>query len=95
MFDAKPGCWMYKQGSFITGFFPEDIVADLDANVGVFGFPPADGRRREPRHRRWRPGHAARRHDNAKTVMKSCPRPTSATTRRRAARSSRRTRTST
>jgi alpha-glucoside transport system substrate-binding protein len=42
MFDAEPGCWMYNQGSFITGFFPEDIVADLDANVGVFGFPPAE-----------------------------------------------------
>jgi alpha-glucoside transport system substrate-binding protein len=42
MFDAKPGCWLYKQGSFITGFFPEDVVANLDANVGVFGFPPAD-----------------------------------------------------
>ena len=42
MFDAKPGCWMYNQGSFITGFFPEDILADLDANVGVFGFPPAE-----------------------------------------------------
>jgi alpha-glucoside transport system substrate-binding protein len=41
MFDAKPGCWMYKQGSFITGFFPKQIVADLDANVGLFGFPPA------------------------------------------------------
>jgi alpha-glucoside transport system substrate-binding protein len=41
MFDAKPGCWMYKQGSFITGFFPKKINADLDANVGVFGFPPA------------------------------------------------------
>jgi alpha-glucoside transport system substrate-binding protein len=42
MFDAKPGCWMYNQGSFITGFFPEEILADLDANVGVFGFPPAE-----------------------------------------------------
>ncbi len=42
MFDAEPGCWLYKQGSFITGFFPEDILADLDANVGVFGFPPAE-----------------------------------------------------
>ena len=42
MFDAKTGCWMYKQGSFITGFFPKDVVADLDANVGVFGFPPAE-----------------------------------------------------
>ena len=30
MFDAKPGCWMYNQGSFITGFCPEDILADLD-----------------------------------------------------------------
>ena len=43
MFDeGGPSCWMYKQGSFITGFFPEDIVADLDTNVGVFGFPPAE-----------------------------------------------------
>jgi alpha-glucoside transport system substrate-binding protein len=43
MFDkGEPGCWMYKQGSFITGFFPKDVTADLDANVGVFGFPPAE-----------------------------------------------------
>jgi alpha-glucoside transport system substrate-binding protein len=41
MFDPKPGCWMYNQGSFITGFFPKDIVANLDDEVGVFGFPPA------------------------------------------------------
>jgi alpha-glucoside transport system substrate-binding protein len=42
MFKApKPGCWMYKQGSFITGFFPKNIVSSLDDNVGVFGFPPA------------------------------------------------------
>ena len=42
MFDAKPGCWMYKQGNFIAGFFPEDVVADIDEKVGVFGFPPAE-----------------------------------------------------
>ncbi len=42
MFDAKPGCMLYKQGTFITGFFPKAILADLDANVGVFGFPPAE-----------------------------------------------------
>ena len=43
MFDkAGPKCWLYKQGSFITGFFPKDVTADLDANVGVFGFPPAE-----------------------------------------------------
>lgn len=42
MFDAEPGCMMYKQGSFITGFFPEEATSDIDANVGVFGFPPAE-----------------------------------------------------
>ncbi len=40
MFDAKgPKCWLYNQGSFITGFFPKAVTKDLDANVGVFGFP--------------------------------------------------------
>ena len=24
MFDAKPGCWMYKQGTFITRLLPEE-----------------------------------------------------------------------
>jgi alpha-glucoside transport system substrate-binding protein len=43
MFEAEPGCWLYKQGTFITGFFPESVTADLDANVGVFGFPPVEG----------------------------------------------------
>ncbi len=42
MFDSSgPKCWLYNQGSFITGFFPKNIQKDLDANVGVFGFPPA------------------------------------------------------
>ena len=42
MFDsAGPKCWLYNQGSFITGFFPKAVTKDLDANVGVFGFPPA------------------------------------------------------
>jgi alpha-glucoside transport system substrate-binding protein len=41
MFSNPPGCMMYKQGSFITTFFPKNIQADLDSNVGVFGFPPA------------------------------------------------------
>ncbi|WP_343916021.1 ABC transporter substrate-binding protein, partial [Nocardioides aestuarii] len=43
MFKAEPECWLYKQGSFITGFFQESGgVKDLDAEVGVFGFPPAE-----------------------------------------------------
>jgi alpha-glucoside transport system substrate-binding protein len=41
MFDPKPGCMLYKQGSFITTFFPKNIQADLPSNVGVFYFPPA------------------------------------------------------
>ncbi|HQR26116.1 MAG TPA: ABC transporter substrate-binding protein [Nocardioides sp.] len=39
MFEDPPKCWMYKQGSFITGFFPDSTTSDLDTNVGVFGFP--------------------------------------------------------
>lgn len=38
---AKPDCMMYSQGSFITGFFPEEIQADLDNQVGVFVLPGA------------------------------------------------------
>jgi alpha-glucoside transport system substrate-binding protein len=41
MFDTPPGCMMYKQGSFITTFFPDAVKADLDNQVGVFYFPPA------------------------------------------------------
>jgi alpha-glucoside transport system substrate-binding protein len=41
MFDSPPKCEMLFQGSFITGFFPDAVTSDLDANVGVFGFPPA------------------------------------------------------
>ena len=43
MFKAEPECWLYKQGSFMTGFFTESAgVKDLDKEVGVFGFPPAE-----------------------------------------------------
>lgn len=42
MFDATPGCMMYKQGSFITGKdFLGGAAKDVDANLGVFYFPPA------------------------------------------------------
>jgi len=41
MFNDPPKCWMYMQGSFITGFFPKNVNSNLDANVGVMGFPPA------------------------------------------------------
>ena len=50
MFDNPPGCMMYKQGSFITGagFFPKKVLADVDQNVGVFYFPPAQAGAEKP-----------------------------------------------
>jgi len=42
MFTDPPDCMLHRQGNFITGFFPEDIQADLENKVGVFGFPAID-----------------------------------------------------
>lgn len=42
MFDDPPGCWLHRQASFIAGFFPEDVQADLTANVNAFYLPPID-----------------------------------------------------
>ncbi len=44
MWDPKPGCMLLKQGNFIVSkdFMPSEVVADVDANIGVFGFPPAE-----------------------------------------------------
>lgn len=35
-------CWMHMQGSFVTNFFTDEVVADLDNQVGVFMLPPID-----------------------------------------------------
>lgn len=40
MFTDPPGCYMHKQGNFITSFFPEGVVAGED--YGVFYLPPID-----------------------------------------------------
>ena len=40
MFDDPPGCWMHKQGNFITSFFPEGTQAGVDYDF--FYFPPID-----------------------------------------------------
>lgn len=45
MFDkAGPKCWLLKQGSFFVGqdFLPEDVFANVDDELGVAGFPPAE-----------------------------------------------------
>ncbi|TFV75394.1 carbohydrate ABC transporter substrate-binding protein [Blastococcus sp. CT_GayMR19] len=41
MFDEPPGCYMYRQGNFVAtpGNFPDDVIADIDNQVGVFPMP--------------------------------------------------------
>ncbi|MEM8859191.1 MAG: ABC transporter substrate-binding protein [Chloroflexota bacterium] len=42
IFGDNKDCWMHMQGNFIVGFFPEEISADLDNQVGVFSLPTID-----------------------------------------------------
>ena len=37
--EDEPGCLMERQGNFVTGFFPDEILNDLDNQVGLFVFP--------------------------------------------------------
>jgi alpha-glucoside transport system substrate-binding protein len=41
MFQNPPKCFLHRQGNFITqsGFFPDKIRANMDAEVGVFQLP--------------------------------------------------------
>jgi alpha-glucoside transport system substrate-binding protein len=43
MFEDPPACWLHRQASFITSFFPEDVQANLDERAGVFVLPPVEG----------------------------------------------------
>jgi len=46
MFDDPPRCWMHRQASFITGFFPEGTVVGEDGDTNAFylpGIDPAQG----------------------------------------------------
>jgi alpha-glucoside transport system substrate-binding protein len=40
MFNDPPGCWLHRQASFITAFFPEDAEAGVDYDW--FPFPAID-----------------------------------------------------
>jgi alpha-glucoside transport system substrate-binding protein len=40
MFEDPPGCWLHRQGNFITGFFPEGTQAGVDYDF--FYLPPVD-----------------------------------------------------
>jgi alpha-glucoside transport system substrate-binding protein len=43
MFQDEPGCFLHRQGNFITGFFPNDVQEDLDSFVGAAYFPADEG----------------------------------------------------
>jgi alpha-glucoside transport system substrate-binding protein len=40
MFDDPPSCWLHRQGSFITTFFPDGTAAGTDS--AAFAFPSID-----------------------------------------------------
>lgn len=42
-FQAEPQCMLHRQGNFATGFYPEDVQANLDEEVGTFVLPPIEG----------------------------------------------------
>jgi alpha-glucoside transport system substrate-binding protein len=42
LFERPPRCWMHMQRSIVTLYFPPDVQADLDEQVGVFMLPPID-----------------------------------------------------
>ncbi len=41
LFDSPPGCYLFKQATFIAGAggFPDKVRSDLDKTAGVIGFP--------------------------------------------------------
>lgn len=43
MFDDPPKALLHRQGNFVTGFFPDEVQKNLDAEVGVFAMPPWEG----------------------------------------------------
>jgi alpha-glucoside transport system substrate-binding protein len=42
MFNEEPDCWLHRQASFITGFFPDDVQENLEEEAGFFYLPPID-----------------------------------------------------
>ena len=43
LFEDPPRAMFVRQGNFVTGFFPEDILANMDEEVGVFAMPTWEG----------------------------------------------------
>jgi alpha-glucoside transport system substrate-binding protein len=42
-FENPPACYLHRQGNFATGFFPDDVQANLDDSVDVMILPPYEG----------------------------------------------------
>jgi alpha-glucoside transport system substrate-binding protein len=42
MWNDPPDCYLFRQGNFVINFWPEEVQANLDEEVGVFGFPAID-----------------------------------------------------
>lgn len=42
LFEDPPGAYLHRQASFIAGFFPDYVQADLESHVNAFYFPPID-----------------------------------------------------
>lgn len=43
MFEDPPECWLHRQASFITTFFPDKVQKSIDEEVGVFALPRVEG----------------------------------------------------
>lgn len=43
LFSNPPQAMLVRQGNFVTGFFPDDVKANMDSDVGVFAMPTWEG----------------------------------------------------
>jgi alpha-glucoside transport system substrate-binding protein len=43
LFEDPPKAMLVRQGNFVTGFLPEDILANMDEEVGVYAMPTWEG----------------------------------------------------
>ena len=42
-FSNPPKCMLHRQGNFATTFYPKNVQADLDNQVGIYVFPKFEG----------------------------------------------------
>ncbi len=42
MFEQPPGCFLHRQGNFVTSFFPDNVQQNLADEVGTFVLPPVE-----------------------------------------------------